>query len=390
MKLLIYSHFFAPSVGGVESVVLSLIRGLAGLRMPNGSAQFDVTVVTQTDAANCDDRALSYRVIRRPKLSELWQLIRASDLIHMAGPVIVPLLLCKIAGKRAVVEHHGFQTICPNGQLFIESSCTPCPGHFMQHRHSVCLRCNRKEGWLRSIRLWLLTFVRRFLCAGIAANVAPTEWLAGMLQLPKLIHISHGLGCRSVLLRDGPFSSTPTIAFQGRLVSTKGVSLLLKAAHILLERGRAFDLLIIGDGPELASLQELAEGSGLSGCVRFAGRLPDPELDDALSHAKLVVVPSLGGEVFGMVLAENMQRAIPVIASNLGCFVEVVGDSGRIFRTGDASDLACEIELLLSDTVQAMRLGAAGARRVSEFYSERKMIEEHARMYHEVAELARF
>jgi glycosyltransferase involved in cell wall biosynthesis len=211
-----------------------------------------------------------------------------------------------------------------------------------------------------------------------------------MLQLPKLIHISHGLGCRSVPLRDGPFSSTPTIAFQGRLVSTKGVSLLLKAAHILLERGRAFDLLIIGDGPELASLQELAEGSGLSGCVRFAGRLPDPELDDALSHAKLVVVPSLGGEVFGMVLAENMQRAIPVIASNLGCFVEVVGDSGRIFRTGDASDLACEIELLLSDTVQATRLGAAGARRVSEFYSERKMIEEHARMYHEVAELARF
>lgn len=243
---------------------------------------------------------------------------------------------------------------------------------------------------MRSIRLWLLTFVRRFLCAGIAANVAPTEWLAGMLQLPKLIHISHGLGCRSVPLRDGPFSSTPTIAFQGRLVSTKGVSLLLKAAHILLERGRAFDLLIIGDGPELASLQELAEGSGLSGCVRFAGRLPDSELDAALSHAKLVVVPSLGGEVFGMVLAENMQRAIPVIASNLGCFVEVVGDSGRIFRTGDASDLACEIELLLSDTVQATRLGAAGARRVSEFYSERKMIEEHARMYHEVAELARF
>jgi glycogen(starch) synthase len=390
MKLLIYSHFFAPSVGGVESIVLSLARGLAGLRNPNGQAQFDVTVITQTKAANCDDGALSFRVIRRPKLSELWQLIRASELIHMAGPAIIPLLLCKIAGKRAVVEHHGFQTICPNGQLFIESSCTPCPGHFMHHRHSVCLRCNRKEGWLRSIRLWLLTFVRRFLCAGIAANVAPTGWLAGMLQLPKVVHISHGLGFRSVPLRDGPLSATPTIAFQGRLVSTKGVSLLLKAARILLERGRAFDLLIIGEGPELVFLQELAERSGLSGCVRFAGRLPDSELDIALSHAKLVVVPSLGGEVFGMVVAENMQRAIPVIASSLGCFVEVMGDSGRVFRTGDVSDLASEIELLLSDPVQMTRLGAAGARRVSEFYGEGKMIEEHARMYREVADLARF
>jgi glycosyltransferase involved in cell wall biosynthesis len=84
-----------------------------------------------------------------------------------------------------------------------------------------------------------------------------------------------------------------------------------------------------------------------------------------------------------------MQRAIPVIASSLGCFVEVVGDSGRIFRTGDASDLACEIELLLNDPVQATRLGAAGAKRVSEVYGERNMIEGHARMYHEMAGLAK-
>jgi glycosyltransferase involved in cell wall biosynthesis len=388
MKLLIYSHLFAPSVGGVETIVLSLARGLAGLRKSDGQPEFDVTVVTQTGPVDEDGPALSFPVVRQPNLSYLWQLIRASEVIHIAGPAIVPLLLSKIARKRVVVEHHGFQTICPNGQLFIESSCTPCPGHFMRHRHLVCLRCNRKEGWLRSIRLWLLTFVRRFLCAGIAANVAPTEWLAGMLQLPQVVHISHGLECRSEPLRDGS-SSTPTIAFQGRLVSTKGVSLLLKAAHILREQGRSFDLLIIGEGPERPFLQQLADRSGLTGCVHFTGRLPGSELDAALSRARLMVVPSLGGEVFGLVLAENMQRAIPVIASSLGCFVEVVGDSGRIFRTGDASDLACEIELLLNDPVQATRLGAAGAKRVSEVYGERNMIEGHARMYHEMAGLAK-
>src|ERR1700730_4739684 len=175
MKLLIYSHFFAPHVGGVETIVRSLACGLAGLRKSDGQPEFDVTVVTQTSPGSDNDRALSFRVVRQPNLLHLWQLIRASEVVHMAGPAIVPLLLCKISGKRGVVEHHGFQAICPNGQLFIESSCTPCPGHFMRHRHSVCLRCNRKEGWLRSIRLWLLTFVRRSLCAGTAANFAPTE-----------------------------------------------------------------------------------------------------------------------------------------------------------------------------------------------------------------------
>ena len=55
MKLLLYSHFFAPSVGGVETVVQSFARGLSGLRAANGAAEFEVTLVTQTPAANYND-----------------------------------------------------------------------------------------------------------------------------------------------------------------------------------------------------------------------------------------------------------------------------------------------------------------------------------------------
>lgn len=387
MKLLLYSHFFAPSVGGVENIVQSLADGLSKRRKASGQLEFEVTLVTKTAAGDFDDHVLAIRVVRQPNLLQLWNLIRSSNIVHIAGPALAPLFLSRLARKLVVVEHHGFQTICPNGQLFIEASSTPCPGHFMSRRHRICLRCNAKEGWLRSVRLWLLTFVRRFLCHGIAANIAPTEWFAGMLQLPKVAHISHGLACAPESQRPSGVPATPVVAFQGRLVSTKGVDVLLRAARILREQGRSFELLIIGDGPERSHLEELAKHLGLTPWVNFAGRLPAAQLDAALDRSTLLVVPSLGGEVFGMVLAENMQRAIPVIASNLGCFVEVVGDSGRIFRTGDASDLACEIDLLLSDPLQTKRLGAAGARRVSEFYGEGKMIEEHARMYHEVAEL---
>src|SRR6266436_1103213 len=159
LALLFYSHFFPPSVGGVETTALLLPKGLAELRDPRGAVQFRVTLVTRTPAGNYDDTALPFRVIRQPGLFQLWRLIRESDVIHLAGPALVPLSLGLLSRKPVVVEHHGFQTICPNGQLLIEPEATPCPGHFMAQRYSECLRCNATQGWLTSWKLWLLTFI---------------------------------------------------------------------------------------------------------------------------------------------------------------------------------------------------------------------------------------
>ena len=177
MKLLIYSHFFAPSVGGVETIVLELARGLSKLCDSNGTPAFDVTLATQTPAGGYDDAALAFGVVRQPTLLELRKLIQACDVLHVAGPALLPLVLGRLMGKIVVVEHHGFQTICPNGQLLIEPAGTPCPGHFMAGEHSECFRCNASLGWFGGRKLWLLTFVRRFLCSGIAANITPTQWL---------------------------------------------------------------------------------------------------------------------------------------------------------------------------------------------------------------------
>src|SRR5271169_4532600 len=97
MKLLIYSHFFAPSVGGVETLVLSLARGLAGLRAASGDPEFEITLVTQTHAGQFDDLSLPFRVVRQPTLIELWVLIRASRVVHVAGPALAPLILGLLA-----------------------------------------------------------------------------------------------------------------------------------------------------------------------------------------------------------------------------------------------------------------------------------------------------
>ena len=384
LKLLIYSHFFAPSVGGVETLVLSLACGLAELQTADGEPEFAITLVTQTPAQGFDDDSLPFRVVREPGLSRLRSLIRASDVVHVAGPALAPVVLGLLACKPVIVEHHGFQTICPNGQLLIEPAGTPCPGHFMAGRHGECFRCNAGHGWMAPPKLWLLTFVRRFLCRRVATNIAPTAWLGGLLQLPRTVAIPHGLeAIAPAPVVSGRTSRSLVIAFQGRLVTTKGVGVLFEAARILSEQNRAFELLVIGDGPERGALEGTAQQASLAGRVRFAGRLVGSQLDAALAESSVVVIPSLGGEVFGLVVAENMARGLPVIASDLGAFVEVVGDGGLTFRTGNAAELAREIARMLDDPTLAARLAQRGRERALEFCDLRRMLDAHARVYRE-------
>jgi glycogen(starch) synthase len=381
MKLLLYSHFFPPSIGGVETIVLSIARGLAELRYSNGARQFEVTLITQSPPGNYNDSVNPFRTIRRPGPIRLWQLIRESDVVHVAGPALAPLILSPLARRPFVVEHHGFHTICPNGQLLIEPAGVPCPGHFMAGRQMECLRCNSNQGWAATYKLWLLTFVRRFLCSQAAANITPTQWLGDLLQLPRAVPVPHGLEAGEAVSRTAPIPSMPVIAFLGRLVTTKGVRVLLEAARILREQNRSFELLIMGDGPERESLEQFAHDLQIDAYVCFAGRLNETELEASLSRASAVVIPSLGGEVFGLVVAENMLRGLPIVASDLGAFVEVLGDTGLVFRTGDAEGLASDLARLLDDPSLATRLGNGGRERALHFCNKSRMIEAHARIY---------
>lgn len=385
MKLLLYSHFFAPSIGGVETFVLSLARGLSAQPNSTGQPEFEITLATQTSADGFDDSALQFHVVRCPGKSALWRLIRACDVLHIASPAFSPLIFGLLARKPVVVEHHGFHTICPNGQLLIEPSATPCPGHFMAGRHRECFRCNAGQGWFASREMWFLTFVRRFLCKRVAVNITPTAWLAGLLQLPRAVAIPHGLeNIASALPVSETPSTKPVITFQGRLVTTKGVGILFEAARILSAQNRAFELLVIGDGPERAALERLSQLPELAGRVRFTGKLTGAQLDAALAQSSIVVVPSLGGEVFGLVVAENMARGLPVITSDLGAFTEVVGDAGLTFRTGDAAELARELAGVLDDPAFSAQLRQHGRQRALEFCDFQKMLEAHAAVYRRV------
>lgn len=381
---MIYTHAFAPGIGGVETIVMALARGLAETPPSPDCGKLSVTLVTPQPQAQFDDSSLPFRVIRRPRPWHLLKLIRSADVVHLAGPALLPLLLSLVSRKPVVIEHHGFQAICPNGQLVYEPEQTPCPGHFMSGRHHKCWRCNAKEGWLVSWKLWLLTFPRRLLCRYAAANIAPTRWFVQLLQLPSAATIFHGLNASASPSASISPRVPPEFVFQGRFVSAKGVHLLLKAASQLNAMGLDFRLTLIGDGPERTSLERLAGQLHLEDRVRFLGLLPQAELESALAGATAIVMPSLGGEVFGLVAAENMARGHLLIVSDLGALAEVVGDAGLVFRVGDADDLAAQLARVLLSPRLAEDLRLRASRRSLDFFRQERMIRNHIAIYRKV------
>jgi glycosyltransferase involved in cell wall biosynthesis len=286
--------------------------------------------------------------------------------------------------KPVVVEHHGFQTICPNGQLLYEPTRTPCPGHFMAGRHAQCVRCNAKDGLLQSLALWFFTFPRRWLCTHATANIMPTNWLGGLVQLPRSTTVYHGLTNANV--SDPPSTSaSSTFAFVGRLVSTKGVQILLEAAQQVRAQGLRFQIKVIGDGPDRQSLESQIAEMGLTENVQFLGYVPAGDLEKHLADVSTIVMPSVAGEVFGLVAAENMARGKLVIASDSGALSEVIADAGLTFPPGDVSGLARCMKQVLQDETLPAKLGSAARTRAANEFNERRMLERHLNIYSEVA-----
>jgi glycosyltransferase involved in cell wall biosynthesis len=387
MRIVFYTHVFAPSVGGVETQILSLARGLHGQAIRGADEKLEVTVLTPQPAGDFDDRGLLFRVVREPGLGAIVAWFRRADIVHLAGPSFAPLLSALALRRRVIVSHHGFQAACPNGQFFYRPVATQCLGHFRAGRHKECLKCNAENGAWKSWQMWLATFPRRWLCQCAALNIVPTRWLGTQLELPRTAVVAHGVA-ESSAGQAAEACGNPRFSFVGRLVSTKGVDALLAAAQRLKAKGHCFQLHVIGKGPERQALEASAKRGGLNGTVEFLGSVTPERIERELAGSLAVVVPSLAGEVFGLVAAESMMAGRAVVTSDIGALQEVRGDTGLSFPAGNAEALAEQMESLLKTPGLAARLGQQAQTRAEELYNMERMVSEHLRLYEEMASRA--
>lgn len=384
MKLLIYARDWAPSVGGVQTITKTLADGLADWSRRHDEETIKVTLLTQTPAGNMNDSQLPYRVVRNPSLMDFVREIRTSDVIHLAGPTLVPLIIGYLLRKPTIVEHHGYQANCPNGLLLFEPDHSVCPGHFMAGNYGKCIECNaRNLGALGSTRSLLLTFVRRWLCQRVAGNIAITNHVAMRIELPRTRTIYYGVHDQGTRSSDGlPDTDRGLeIGYVGRLVQEKGLPVLLEAAKQLDKSGIAFHLTFLGDGPEYAKLGILSAQLGLDERVTFTGDLRGADLSEALRSIQIVIMPSEWEETAGLAAIEQMMSGGAVIAARIGGLAEVVGEAGLKFSPGSSDALYSCLKTVAKDRKKIAEIGCLGRGRALREFSVTNFIAQHLATY---------
>lgn len=303
MRVLMYTSVFLPSYGGLEQMVNMVALELVG-------AGHDVVVATNTptDSPTADDSA-PYRVVRQPNMRWMLQAATSSDVCVTANlPLRATPFMLRFRNRTAVM-HQGFYW--PRGHLSAKAAAV------------------------------------KTLMRTVALNIACSEAVAK--ELPANTIVIPNCYSHDVFHPRQHIAQDLDIAFVGRLVSDKGAHHLVDALARLSPPHRSTTLTIVGSGPELGALQRQAEALGIRDRISFPGPMGGTSLSETMARHKIIVVPSVVEEGFGIVALEGIASGCVALGSDAGGLPEAIGPCGLVVPRRNADELARGIERLLSD-----------------------------------------
>jgi glycosyltransferase involved in cell wall biosynthesis len=261
------------------------------------------------------------------------------------------LAAARAEGARVVLHLHQYRLVCAVGVCFTGGrECTRCHGRntLPGVRHNCRGSRAQAVAYGAGLALW-----QRRIAALADAVVVPSVFARERLRelgapLPwERVRVIAPPVWDAGDCSDAPDGrSEPYALVVARLSPEKGVDVAIDAC-----RAAGIALVVAGEGPERACLEERAGGAR----VRFVGRVDDARLVALRSAATLAVVPSRSAETFGLAAAEAMAAALPVAASRIGALPELVGAEG-LAEPGDAADLAGAIERVRRDAGAGARM----------------------------------
>jgi glycosyltransferase involved in cell wall biosynthesis len=176
-----------------------------------------------------------------------------------------------------------------------------------------------------------------------------------------------------------------TIGYVGRLVSEKGIDLLIQAAARLSGEWR---LRVIGSGPARGELGALAKRLGTAGRIEWIEWIASTEMPEQYRRLDAVVLPSITctnwKEQFGRVLTEAMASGIPVIGSDSGAIPDIIGSAGFIVPEANVDALTDALCRLQKDAVLRAECAAKGRARVLAQFTHQQVAEATVHVYREM------
>lgn len=162
--------------------------------------------------------------------------------------------------------------------------------------------------------------------------------------------------------RDKTFRLPLRVVYAGRLSADKNVDVLLSALSRLAPDGTAWRCSIVGDGPERASLERLAEGLGIRDRVLFTGALPHDRVLEVYESSDVLVLAS-DTEGWPKAIAEAMAFGLVCIGSDRGMVPEMLGEGrGIIVPPRDLEALTQALSSLVAKPQNCAARSLASAR----------------------------
>jgi glycosyltransferase involved in cell wall biosynthesis len=291
---------YYPRIGGVQTHVRRIAQGCA-------TAGDEVTVLTHRTGDEASEESIGpVRVLRFPLT------VRSTT---YPFSLVLFRYLREHAADFDLVHSHSYHTLV--GQAAVRSR---LPFVFTPHYHGT------GHTPLRAVlhQLYRPVGARQFTAADAIVCVSQAECALVAKDFPrsasKVTTIPNGTDRRAAMVRrDQATSGTRLVLTIGRLERYKNVDLVIKAFRALPSPA---SLVIVGDGPDRARLDETARAGEPGWPVHFAGRIPDQELDELLA-ATTVVASASDHEAFGLMLADGLAAGAQVVASGIPAHREV-------------------------------------------------------------------
>lgn len=326
-------------------------------------------------AQELKNRGMQVKIIsiRQSGVLEWLRQIIWADIVHMNSKDTAFALLSKLLGKKIIIKYHW--------PYYLSTYINSAPLPFWQRIKAEFLCSLPKANYPLRWKLYPFVNLYRqtafFLTAFLAdAHQACSLATAQAVALPWPVQVSpYPIRIIDREKKTSAHLSSPfTFIFVGRLISVKGVDILLRAAGILHQHGLFFRILIVGSGEDEGKMKKLAEQLGLRE-VEFLGRVPAERIPHLIRPCLALVAPSRWNEAFNYSIIEAASAGTVSIVSKMGGMSEAAGPGGFFFNNEDPVGLSEILEYCLKHPEEALRRGEESKEYAAKHFSPEPIVD---------------
>lgn len=291
------------------------------------------------------------------RLGEVVRIVQP-DILHAHSPVLDAIPAIRVGQQRNI-------PVVYEVRAFWEDAAVD---HGTTKEGSLRYKISRNMETYAFRRADAVTCICEGLRADIVARGIPAEKVTVIPNAVDIEKFPLGSPADEALKAGLGLGGARVLGFIGSFYAYEGLDLLLAALPAILAQAPDVRVLLVGGGPQETNLKRQAKSLGIADKIVFAGRVPHSDVNRYYDLVDLLVYARHSMRLTELVTPlkplEAMAQGQLFIASDVGGHKELIrdGETGVLFRAGDAADLARKVLSMFASREHWPALKQAGRR----------------------------